>query len=202
MNHEQKVLDKINRSTERTQERSQLWKEICAAYEEGGVEQVESFLAEKAEDLKNRFEEIIKKSKFKPQFMNTWGDAIYFVFDDPVSAAECALELKDYVTNTEWEQHSLPADLNIRIGLHVGPVFGAKEPLLNRMNYFGRHVNWAARIEPITNPGNVYASEQFASMLMTRSDHELEVRYVGIIVLPKKFGTYPIYLVKRKNEFQ
>jgi len=148
------------------------------------------------------FEEIVKKSKFKPQFMNTWGDAIYFVFDDPVSAAECALELKDYVTNTKWEQHSLPADLNIRIGLHVGPVFGAKEPLLNRMNYFGRHVNWAARIEPITNPGNVYASEQFASMLMTRSDHELEVRYVGIIVLPKKFGTYPIYLVKRRNEIQ
>ena len=148
------------------------------------------------------FEEIIKKSKFKPHFMNTWGDAIYFVFDDPVAAAECALELKDYVTNTQWEEHSLPADLNIRIGLHVGPVFGAKEPLLNRMNYFGRHVNWAARIEPITNPGNVYASEQFASMLMTRSDHELEVRYVGIIVLPKKFGTYPIYLVKRRNEIQ
>ena len=148
------------------------------------------------------FEEKIKKSKFKPHFMNTWGDAIYFVFDDPVAAAECALELKDYVTNTQWEEHSLPADLNIRIGLHVGPVFGAKEPLLNRMNYFGRHVNWAARIEPITNPGNVYASEQFASMLMTRSDHELEVRYVGIIVLPKKFGTYPIYLVKRRNEIQ
>jgi len=148
------------------------------------------------------FEEIIKKSKFKPHFMNTWGDAIYFVFDDPVAAAECALELKDYVTNTQWEEHSLPADLNIRIGLHVGPVFGAKEPLLNRMNYFGRHVNWAARIEPITNPGNVYASEQFASMLMTRSDHELEVRYVGIIVLPKKFGTYPMYLVKRRNEIQ
>jgi class 3 adenylate cyclase/tetratricopeptide (TPR) repeat protein len=148
------------------------------------------------------FEDMMKKSRFKPHFMNTWGDAIYFVFDDPVAAAECALELKDYVTKTEWEQHSLPPDLNIRIGLHVGPVFGAKEPLLNRMNFFGRHVNWAARIEPITNPGNVYASEQFASMLMTASDHELEIRYVGIIVLPKKFGTYPIYLVKRRHEFQ
>jgi class 3 adenylate cyclase len=148
------------------------------------------------------FEGIVKKRRFKPHFMNTWGDALYFVFDDPVAAAECALELKDYVTTTQWEDHFLPADLNIRIGLHVGPVFGAKEPLVNRMNYFGRHVNWAARIEPITNPGNVYASEQFASMLMTRSDHELEARYVGIIVLPKQFGTYPIYLVKRTHEIQ
>jgi len=148
------------------------------------------------------FEEIVKKSRYKPHFMNTWGDAIYFVFDDPVAAAECALELRDFVTKTEWEQHSLPSDLNIRIGLHTGPVFGAKEPLLNRMNYFGRHVNWAARIEPITNPGNVYASEQFASMLLTQADHELEVRYVGIIVLPKQFGSYPMYLVKRKHEIQ
>ena len=149
-----------------------------------------------------KFAENLKKSKSKPHFMNTWGDAIFFVFDDPVAAAEYALELKDFITGTQWEDSNLPANLNIRIGLHVGPVFGAKEPLLNRMNYFGRHVNWAARIEPITNPGNVYASEQLAAMLMARSDHELEVRYVGIIVLPKKFGKYPIYLVKRSNEIQ
>jgi len=149
-----------------------------------------------------KFAENLKESKFKPHFMNTWGDAIYFVFNDPVAAAEYALELKDFIADTQWEDYNLPADLNIRIGLHVGPVFSAKEPLLNRMNYFGRHVNWAARIEPITNPGNVYASEQLAAMLMARSDHELEVRYVGIIVLPKKFGKYPIYLVKRRNEIQ
>ena len=61
MNHEEKVLEKISLSSERTQERSQLWKEICAAYEEGGIEQVELFLGEKAEEFQNRFEDIIKK---------------------------------------------------------------------------------------------------------------------------------------------
>ncbi len=146
--------------------------------------------------------EKLKKTRYKPLFKNMWGDALYFVFDDPVAAAEYSLELKEFVTTTNWEQLHLPADLNIRIGLHVGPVFGAKEPIVNRMNYFGGHVNRAARIEPITNPGNVYASEQFAALLMARSDHELECRYVGIIVLPKKSGKYPIYHVKRKNEIQ
>jgi class 3 adenylate cyclase len=142
----------------------------------------------------------IRKSKHKPLYKNIWGDALYFVFDDLVTAAEYALELRDFIDRTPWGQYNLPAKLNIRIGLHVGPVFGAKEPILKTMNYFGSHVNRAARIEPITNPGNVYASEQFASFLMARSDHELECRYVGIIVLPKKFGNYPIYHVKRKNE--
>jgi class 3 adenylate cyclase len=149
-----------------------------------------------------RLAENLRKTRNRPLFKNIWGDALYFVFDDLVAAAEYALELRDFIRDTEWENCNLPESLNIRIGLHAGPVFGAKEPILNRMNYFGRHVNRAARIEPITNPGNVYASEQFAALLMATPDHELECRYVGIIVLPKKFGNYPIYHVKRRNEIQ
>jgi class 3 adenylate cyclase len=152
------------------------------------------YLARLADNLKN--------TKYKPLFKNIWGDAIYFVFDDLIDAAEYALELRDFIEQTDWSRCNLPADLRIRIGLHVGPVFSAKEPILNRMNYFGSHVNTAARIEPITNPGNVYASEQFAALLMANPDHDLECRYVGIIVLPKKFGRYPIYHVKRKNDIK
>jgi class 3 adenylate cyclase/tetratricopeptide (TPR) repeat protein len=142
----------------------------------------------------------LKGTRHKPSFRNLWGDALYLVFDDPVSAAEYALELRDFIDSTRWEQYQLPQDLNIRIGLHAGPVFRAKEPVLKKVNYFGRHVNRAARIEPITSPGNVYASEQFAALLMMQSNHALESRYVGIIVLPKQSGSYPIYHVKRKNE--
>ncbi len=149
-----------------------------------------------------RLADNLKDTKYKPLFKNMWGDAIYFVFDDLIDAAEYALQLRDFIEQTEWSRYNLPADLSIRIGLHVGPVFGAKEPILNKMNYFGSHVNRAARIEPITNPGNVYASEQFAALLMANPDHDLECRYVGIIVLPKKFGRYPIYHVKRKNEIK
>jgi len=144
--------------------------------------------------------ENLDKTRNKPIFRNMWGDALYFVFEDLVSAAQYALELRDFVKNIDRQKCNLPENLNIRIGLHAGPVFSAKEPVLNRMNYFGTHVNQAARIEPITSPGNVYASEQFASLLMSDRNNELECKYVGIIVLPKEFGKYPIYLVKRKNE--
>jgi len=142
----------------------------------------------------------LKNTKHKPIFKNIWGDALYFVYNDLISAAEYALELRDLLKKKDWKSLYLFEDLKIRIGLHVGPVFGAKEPILKKMNYFGRHVNRAARIEPITNPGNVYASEQFASLLVSHSQNLLECIYVGVIVLPKKFGTYPIYLVKRRNE--
>jgi class 3 adenylate cyclase len=143
----------------------------------------------------------LKRSRFKPVFRNSWGDCMYFVFNDLISAAECALELRDFIRERNWQKHHLPQSMNIRIGLHAGPVYYAREPILNRMNYFGSHVTTAARIEPITSPGNVYASEQFASLLMTEhKNSNLECSYVGIVMLPKEFGKYPIYLIKRKME--
>ena len=144
----------------------------------------------------------LKRSGYKPLFKNIWGDALYIVFEDLLQAAHYALELRDFVTNTDWSRSGLPSDLNIRIGLHAGPVFCAREPILGRTNYFGNHVNRAARIEPITNPGNVYASEQFASLLLAQPSGDIECKYVGIIVLPKRFGNYPIYHLKRRNEIQ
>jgi class 3 adenylate cyclase len=139
---------------------------------------------------------------FLPIYKNIWGDAICFVFEDLLSAAEYAMELRDLVRETEWERFGLPRDLSIRIGLHVGPVYYAQEPLLKRLNFFGSHVNQAARIEPITTAGNVYASEQFAAFLLANQDNPLECRYVGEIKLPKEFGSYPIYHIKRKTEVE
>ncbi len=153
---------------------------------------IKNYLGAVAQSLKN--------TRYRPIFKNIWGDALYFVYNDLISAAEYALELRDLLKEKDWKSLHLSESLSIRIGLHIGPVFGAKEPILKKVNYFGRHVNRAARIEPITNPGNVYASEQFASLLVSHRDNRLECIYVGVIVLPKKFGTYPIYLVKRKNE--
>ncbi|UCB46154.1 MAG: DUF4071 domain-containing protein [Spirochaetota bacterium] len=152
------------------------------------------------DDYLNILASNLRDSSYKPLFKNIWGDALYFVFEDLASCAKYALELRDLIKNTDWEKKNLPADLNIRIGLHVGPVYYAKEPILQKTNYFGNHVNWAARIEPITNPGNVYASEQFAALLMAQKHSDLVCRYVGIIVLPKRFGKYPIYQVKKRDE--
>lgn len=141
-------------------------------------------------------------SRHRPIFRNIWGDAILLVFPDLAAAAEYAVELRDLVRATDWEARGLPRDLAMRIGLHAGPVYYAREPVLGRLNFFGTHVNHAARIEPITSPGNVYASEQFAALLMTRPDCRLDCRYVGVIVLPKEFGSFPIYHLRRKTEME
>ena len=136
----------------------------------------------------------------RPVFKNIWGDALLFVYQDFAEAAEAAVELRDMVRETDWAALGLPEDLNIRVGLHAGPVYYAREPLLKRTNFFGFHVNQAARIEPITSAGNVYASEQFAALMLAHPGNRLECRYVGVIVLPKQFGSYPIYHIKRENE--
>jgi class 3 adenylate cyclase len=81
-------------------------------------------------------------------FRNTWGDAILLVFRDLRGAAEYALALRDMVRATDWQERGLPRDLAIRIGLHAGPVYYAREPVAGRLNFFGTHVNQAARIEP------------------------------------------------------
>jgi class 3 adenylate cyclase/tetratricopeptide (TPR) repeat protein len=144
----------------------------------------------------------LEKMSATPLYKNLWGDALYFVFAEYEAAAEYALELRDMMRETDWKKLGLPGELSMRIGLHAGPVFRSKEPFLNRENFFGFNVNQAARIEPITRPGNVYASEQYAALLMgTGADH-LDCRYVGVIVLPKDFGSYPIYHVKRKHEIE
>jgi class 3 adenylate cyclase len=135
-----------------------------------------------------------------PEYRNTWGDAVCFVFADALAAAECAIAMRDSVRRTDWEKHGLPKDLSMRIGLHAGPVYRIREPLLDRQNFFGFHMNQAARIEPITRPGNVYASEAFASLLLADRRNTFDCRYVGVIVLPKRFGSYPIYHIKRMTE--
>jgi class 3 adenylate cyclase len=144
----------------------------------------------------------LKGSASRPIFRNIWGDAMMFVFRDLLDAARYAVELRDLVRTTAWQEKGLPQELAVRIGLHVGPVYYAREPVLGRLNFFGTHVNQAARIEPITRAGNVYASEQFAALLLTQPDSGLDCRYVGEIVLPKEFGSYPIYHIRRTSEIE
>jgi class 3 adenylate cyclase len=144
----------------------------------------------------------MKSFPFKPLYKNLWGDALYFVFAEYEAAALCGLLLRDMMRETDWGKLGLPANLSMRIGLHAGPVFRSREPFLNHENFFGYHVNQAARIEPITSPGNVYASEQFAALLMGAKADTIDCRYVGVVVLPKDFGSYPIYHIKRRFEIE
>ena len=47
----------------------------------------------------------------------------------------------------------------MRIGLHAGPVYRVREPLLDRQNFFGFHMNQAATHSPLNNAPSSRSSE-------------------------------------------
>ena len=128
---------------------------------------------------------------------NTWGDGLYFVFSDVDLAGKFALELADLVATTKWDEKGLPADLSLRIALHAGPVYEFDDPITGSRTYGGTHVSRAARIEPITPRGQVYASEAFAALSAAQRTRNFTCDYVGQTPMAKGYGTWPVYHVRR-----
>jgi len=81
------------------------------------------------------------------------------------------------------------------------------------MNFYGGHINRAARLEPVTTVGQVYATQQFVSLLHTEisaEEHESRLQglkyfnrfateYVGVISLAKNFGKQEVYHLMWNN---
>ena len=132
-----------------------------------------------------------------PLMKNTWGDALYYVFAAVDQAGTFALDLCDLMQTTRWERHHLPPDMNLRIALHAGPVYRNVDPITQQVNYVGNHVNHAARIEPITPPGRVYASQAFAAMAASEKVQSFTCDYVGQVLWAKHYGSFPTYHVHR-----
>ncbi|HEY9879863.1 MAG TPA: TRAFs-binding domain-containing protein [Leptolyngbyaceae cyanobacterium] len=130
-----------------------------------------------------------------PLMQNTWGDALYCVFARVQEAGLFALKLCDLMQTIDWSRDNLPSDLNLRISLHAGPVIRNINPLTGQVNYIGTHVNYAARIEPITPPGKVYASQAFAEIAASEGVSEFSCDYVGQMPWAKHYGTFPTYHV-------
>jgi hypothetical protein len=64
-----------------------------------------------------------------------------------------------------WEEYGgenkepVKHPLDIRIGLHTGPVVMHYDPLVRRLIFSGARVNRAAQIEPVAETGEIFASE-------------------------------------------
>ena len=141
----------------------------------------------------------------QPLMLNTWGDAIFAAGGTAASLVQYALALRNAVGQTDWRAVSLPGNLQVRIGLHAGPVFESIDPITGRPNYFGSHVIRAARIEPITIPDHIYASEQFVALLLgelgsVEACRGFTLEYLGAQALAKNFGKQPIYHVRATDD--
>lgn len=126
-------------------------------------------------------------------YRNTWGDGIFLVLKDASTAARCALELQVAVDALDLPAHGLPDTLSIRLGGHFGPVFEALDPVQGVTNFFGAHVSRTARIEPVTPPGEVYVTEQFAARLALEPGGAFACDYVGQVPAAKDYGTLRMY---------
>ncbi|MDX1948150.1 MAG: TRAFs-binding domain-containing protein [Pirellulaceae bacterium] len=136
-------------------------------------------------------------TRHPPELKDTWGDGLYFVFASVRDAGLFALELADFPPPELLAQHGLPDNLRLRIALHAGPVYSCIDPVTGHPNFSGTHVSRAARIEPITPPGEVFASQEFAALAAAAGVRDFRCEYVGITPLAKSYGAIPTYHVRR-----
>jgi class 3 adenylate cyclase len=130
---------------------------------------------------------------------NRWGDGLYLVFESVRSAGLFALDLCEWVNATDWSSRGLPRELSLRIALHAGPVFSLTDPVTDLPTFTGSHVTRCARIEPITPPGQVYASQGFAALAAGQRVTEFTCQFIKQAEWAKSYGTFPTYLVRRSN---
>jgi class 3 adenylate cyclase/tetratricopeptide (TPR) repeat protein len=146
----------------------------------------------------NMVARVIAASKRRPIFANTWGDGLFLVFDQVVDCADFAMRLLDRIETIDWEKLGLPSDTTVRMGLHAGPVYPRMDKIIQRVNFFGSHVNRAARIEPVTTPGCAFTSDQFAALLAIERDHRFICEYVGVEQLAKEYARCALYRLARR----
>ena len=93
----------------------------------------------------DRVSRLVASSRHAPCSVNTWGDAVYGVFDYARDAALFSIELAQLVEEgrDDWMRAGLywntpdgeARPLSIRIGLHAGPVVMHYDPVVRRLGY-------------------------------------------------------------------
>lgn len=144
------------------------------------------------------FASVLGNRAAKIRFANTWGDGLFVVFEDAADAADCALALQSAVMALDLAGAGLPTTLALRLGGHVGPVFEAHDPIIDRINFFGAHVSRTARIEPVTPPGSVFVTEAFAARLALEAAPFI-CDYAGQVPAAKGYGVLRMYQLRRRG---
>lgn len=145
-------------------------------------------------EVMGRIAAVLEQHGDKILARNTWGDALYTVMDGAVAGAEIALHLQRALGEADPSDLGLPADQGgMRIALHYGSVYESRDRVTGQANFLGNEVARAARIEPVTPPGDVYVTEPFAAMIALHAPDRFRCRYVGQVDLAKKYGAFPMY---------
>ena len=120
---------------------------------------------------------LVAESESPPVVVNTWGDALFMVFDEVLGAAGFALALESLLKtslNAAKNGH-----VDVRTSLHAGPVFAIADPVTRQVGFTGTHVSHAARIEPLVEPGEVWTSQAFAALAIQADPNRFRFHFVG-----------------------
>lgn len=129
--------------------------------------------------------------------LNTWGDGMVVVSDDPYDLAKLAFSLRDYYRDKEWSSLHLPDTLSCRLALHSGAIYAGHDPIRKLNGIVGSEVNLAARVEPITAPGEVWVTEDFKFLIKSPRDHKIDFDDLGERALAKQFGMRRVFRMRR-----
>lgn len=131
-------------------------------------------------------------------FINTWGDAIVATFDSTRKAAKNAIRIRDFFANS-YPDSGVARGLSCRISLHLGEVIVCHNPLINRDDIFGSAVHLAARLEPVTAPGQIFCTSAVARSFNEIEDSSPRAWSLGPMELAKGFGREEIFVVTGPN---
>ncbi len=149
------------------------------------------------EAVMGRMAKVVEGLDAPPCHVETWGDGLFLVFDQPIDAAVAALALQEAHRALDLRSLGLPRSLGLRIGGHYGPVHLTTNPLTKTPAVVGAHVVVAARIEPDVAPGSACVSEALAGALATFHGDRVRCGYVGRTQGSKGFPETPIFNLTR-----
>lgn len=131
---------------------------------------------------------------------NTWGDAVYAVFESGELAVDFAITYRDFFKGRKLGDRKLEP----RIAGHFGPAHVFENPLnKGKTEVSGKHVNTTARMEPVTRPGEIFVTEAFKNAyesILTHLATNVSFEALGILKLAKDHDDEPVFRIKDENE--
>jgi adenylate cyclase len=140
-------------------------------------------------DVLSRYEAAI-------EYRNTWGDALFVVLSDPVSAVHCGLDLRDAVADLDRGRANLPDSLALRLSGWPDRSGRGSRPwsaLLLRLAY---HSCGQARTGDRSR--RTVVTEAFAAALELAGCNDLACDYIGHRPAAKEYGRVRMYAVERR----
>jgi tetratricopeptide (TPR) repeat protein len=143
----------------------------------------------------SRMAKVLEKYEVSILSKRTVGDGLFVVFYGLQPAIQIARNLQEMISKHNWQDDGLPADIQMRISLDAGPCYSYTDPVMDKLEFCGNYVVRAARMEPITPPGQIYASDTFVALSRAEGLGQGSFSYAGKVILPKNYGTLSVYHV-------